>query len=252
MVSGACLALGLFTAVAARGAGQLSIAAAANLSYALEEINAEFGKAEPGVRVTTAYGASGSLVAQIGNGAPYDVFLSADLGFAQALARAGQAEAASLTPFAVGRIVLWTVKPGVELSTVASVVRSPSVKTLAIANTESAPYGRGALQALRKLGLWDEARPKLVTAEDISQAAGFVETGNADAGFVALSQVLSPRLRGRGRWIEVPAGLYDPLVQGAVITARGRDNPESARFLSFLRGGAARAVLERFGYGAPP
>ena len=246
------LALGLGAAVAARGAGSLSIAAAANLSYALEALNAEFGKAEPGVAVTSAFGASGSLVAQISNGAPYDVFLSADLSFPEALVKAGHAGAASLTPFAVGRIALWTVKPGVDLSSVSAAVRSPSVRTLAIANTESAPYGRGAMQALRRLGLWDGARPKLVTAEDISQAAEFVETGNADAGFVALSAVVSPRLRGRGRWIEVPAGLHDPLVQAAVVTARGMGNPESARYVAFLRGAGARAVLERFGYGAPP
>ena len=94
------------------------------------------------------------------------------------------------------------------------------------------------------------SEPKLVTAEDISQTAEFVETGNADAGFVAMSAVLSPKLKGRGRWIEVPAELYEPLVEGAVITARGKGNPESARYISFLRSAGARAVLERFGYGS--
>jgi molybdate transport system substrate-binding protein len=235
----------------ARGAGSLSVAAAANLAFALDGLNAEFSKTAPAVKVTVVLGASGSLVAQISNGAPYDVFLSADLGFPEALVRTGHADAASLTPFAVGRIVLWTVKPGVDLSSVAAAVRSPSVQTLAIANTVSAPYGRGARQALQSLGLWDLAGPKLVTAEDISQAAEFVETGNADAGFVAMSAVLSPKLKGRGRWIEVPAELYEPLVEGAVITARGKGNPESARYIAFLRSASARAVLERFGYGSP-
>jgi len=248
---GAAACLGLCAAADTRGAGSLSIAAAANLTYALDALNAEFKKAAPGVEVTTSVGASGNLVAQIRNGAPYDVFLSADLEFPEALVRTGHAEARSLTPFAVGRIVLWTVKPGVDLSSIAAAVRSPAVQTLAIANTDSAPYGRGARQALEKLGLWDAARPKLVTAENISQAAQFVETANADAGFVALSAVVSPRLQGRGRWIEVPAALYEPLVQSAVITARGRGNPESARYIAFLLGDVARAVLERFGYGAP-
>ena len=192
----------------ARGAGSLRVAAAANLAYALDGLNAEFSRTAPGVEVTVVLGASGSLVAQISNGAPYDVFLSADLGFPEALVRTGHADAASLTPFAVGKIVLWTLKPGVELSSVAAAVRSPSVRSLAIANTVSAPYGRGARQALERLGLWDLVRPKLVSAEDISQTAEFVETGNADAGFVAMSAVLSPKLKGRGRWIEVPAELF--------------------------------------------
>jgi molybdate transport system substrate-binding protein len=190
-------------------------------------------------------------VAQISNGAPYDVFLSADMGFPEALARAGHADAASLTPFAVGRLVLWTVKPGVDVTGVRAAVLSPAVHSLAIANTETAPYGRAARQALESLGLWAEAQPKLATAEDISQAAQFVETGNADAGFVALSAVLSPKLRGRGRWVEVPATLYKPIVQGAIITAHGAANPASAAYIAFLHGDAARRALEAAGYGVP-
>jgi molybdate transport system substrate-binding protein len=203
------------------------------------------------VTVTTAVGASGSLVAQIRSGAPYDVFLSADLGFAKALVASGNASLESLTPFAVGRLVLWTVKPGVGLPGVAATVRDPSVRVLAIANTDTAPYGRAARQALEKLGLWSVAGQKLVTAENISQATQFVETGNADAGFVALSAVLSPKLRGNGRWIEVPSDLYDPLVQAAVITTHGSANPESARYIAFLQGNAAAGVLASFGYGLP-
>ena len=130
-------------------------------------------------------------------------------------------------------------------------VHSPSVRVLAIANTESAPYGRAAKQALGKLGLWDAAQRKLVTSEDISQATEFVETGNADAGFVALSLVMSARLKGKGRWTEVPPDLYEPLTQAAVITKRGAGNPQSARYIAFLRSEAAAKVLESFGYGLP-
>jgi molybdate transport system substrate-binding protein len=244
-------ALALCVAVAARGQGSLSIAAAANLTYALDGLDAEYAKVSPGVRITTALGASGSLVAQISNGAPYDVFLSADLKFAQKLVSLGHAGASSLTPFAVGRLVLWTVKPGVDVSDVSATVRSPSVHVLAIANAESAPYGRAAKQALVRLALWDAAQSKLVTSEDISQATEFVETGNADAGFVALSLVMSPRLNGKGRWTEVPPGLYEPLIQEAVITARGAGNPEATRYVAFLRSEAAAKVLESFGYGLP-
>jgi molybdate transport system substrate-binding protein len=238
-------------AAAARADGSLSIAAAANLTYALGGLDAEYAKVSPGVRITSSVGASGSLVAQISNGAPFDVFLSADMDFARRLVATGHAGAASLTPFAVGRLVLWTVKPGVDVSDISAAVRGPSVRLLAVANAETAPYGRAAMQAMTALGLMACAGPKIVSAENISQATQFVETGNADAGFVALSAVLSPALRGKGRWTEVPAALYDPLVQVAVVTSHGEANPESARYVALLRSEAAAKVLENLGYGMP-
>ena len=245
---GACLA----AAAPAVASQPLSIAAAANLTQVIGALDAGFAAARPDVAVTVALGSSGGFVAQISNGAPYDVFLSADMGFPEALVASGHADGASLTPFAVGRLVLWTTKPGVDVSGVRAAVQSPAVRALAIANTRTAPYGRAAMQALESLGLWAEAQPKLVTAEDISQTAQFVETGNADAGFVALSAVLSPKLAGKGRWVEVPASLYKPIVQGAIITAHGATNPASAAYIAFLHGDAARRALEAAGYGIPP
>lgn len=230
----------------------LSIAAAANLVYALDALNAEFAKSAPAVTVTSATGASGSLVAQIEHGAPYDIFLSADPDFPRALVKAGQAGAASLSAFAVGRLVLWTTEAGIDVSDIAAAVRSPAVKRLAIANVATAPFGRAAKEALERLGAWDEARPKLVVGENISQTAQFVDTGNADAGFVALSIVVSPKLRAKGRWTEVPAGLYGSLEQCAVITAHGSPNPAAARYIAFLHSPSARAILQQFGYGIPP
>jgi molybdate transport system substrate-binding protein len=232
--------------------GTLSVAAAANLVYALDALDAEFAKAAPVVVVTSATGASGSLVAQIEHGAPYDVFLSADADFPRALAKAGQADAGSISAFAVGRLVLWTTEAGIDVSDISAAVRSPSVKRLAIANVATAPFGRAAKEALQRLGAWDDARPKLVIGENISQAAQFVGTGNADAGFVALSIVVSPKLRDKGRWTEVPAGLYGPLDQCAVITAHGATNPAAARYIAFLHSAAAQAILREFGYGIPP
>ncbi len=229
----------------------VSVAAAANLVYALDALNAEFKRAEPAVTVTTATGASGNLVSQIRNGAPYDVFLSADLDFPQALIKSGQADAKSLATFATGRLVLWTTRLGVELPSIVDAVRNPAVHKLAIANVESAPYGRAAKQALEKLGAWTEVQPKLVTGENITQTTQFVETGNADAGFVALSAVLAPQLNGKGRWLEVPAGLYAPLAQGVVLTTRGAANPAAARYLAFLQGPTARKILGDFGYTVP-
>jgi molybdenum ABC transporter molybdate-binding protein len=235
----------------AAGAEKVSIAAAANLTYVLEPLNAAFLQANPGTEVSVLTGASGNLVTQIENGSPNDVFLSADMDFPRRLVKAGAADGSTLVDFAVGRLALWTTRPGLALTSVAAAVHSPAVQKLAIANPATAPYGAAAMQALAKLGLQAEARPKVVTGENITQTAQFVETGNADAGFVALSLVLSPRLRERGRWIEVPPGLYAPLDQGAVLTKHGQDNAAARRYLAFLRSPAAGEILNRFGYRVP-
>ena len=229
----------------------LSIAAAANLVYALDALNAAFKQAAPDITLTSTTGASGNLVAQIRNGAPFDVFLSADLDYPQALIKAGHADAKTLTTFAIGRLVLWTTKPGIEVSDVSATVKNPAVQKLAVANPATAPYGRAALQVLDRLGLTTVARPKFVTGENITQTAQFVETGNADAGFVALALVLSPQLKNTGRWAEVPPALHTPLDQGAVLTNRGATNPAAARYLAFLKSDPARAIFERYGYALP-
>jgi molybdate transport system substrate-binding protein len=232
-------------------AGSVSVAAAANLVYVLEPLNAEFSKTVPGVTVTSEIGASGSLVAQIQNGAPYDVFLSADTEYPQKLVKGGGADAASLVTFARGRLVLWTTRPGLGLGSVESVVRDASVSKLAIANPSTAPYGRAAQEVLARLGLSDVAKAKLVFGENITQTAQFVSSGNADAGFVALSLVLSPKLADKGRWIEVPQGLYSPISQAGVLTLRGAASPAARRYLEFLTTPAARAVFAKFGYSSP-
>jgi molybdate transport system substrate-binding protein len=260
MKTGRILSLAALAALVGAGPGlaadverpvPLSVAAAANLVYALNALNAEFMRANPDVAVRCTTGASGSLVAQITHGAPYDILLSADRGFPKALINAGQADAKSLTVFAVGRLVLWTTRPGVDIADIGAAVRSPLIRRLAVANVDAAPYGKAAEEALKALGAWDEARAKMVVGENISQTAQFVETGNADAGFVALSIVLSPSLRGRGRWTEVPAALHEALEQCAVITTRGAANPAAPRYVAFLRGAAARKILDAFGYGMP-
>jgi molybdate transport system substrate-binding protein len=246
--------LALFLAAAGiRGAAEerVSVAAAANLVYVLDPLNAEFAKIEPQVVVTSAIGASGSLVAQIGNGAPFDVFLSADMDYPRKLIEAGGAPASSLVVFAVGKLVLWTTRPGLDLPSIETVVRSPSVAKLAIANPRLAPYGRAAEEVLAKLGLTETARPKLVYGENITQTAQYVSSGNVDAGFVALSLVKSPKLKDQGHWLEVPSGLYSPILQGGVLTSRGAANPAARRYLDFLKSPGARAVFARFGYGAP-
>ncbi len=243
------LALLAGTRLAAQSA--LSIAAAANFIPVLGPLDAAFEATAPGTTVTPSAGASGSLYAQIANGAPFDVFLSADLEFPRKLAQSGFAVGTSLTPFATGRLVLWTTLPGRDPVTIVGLLSNPRVHRVAIANPQTAPYGKAAKQALERLGLYAALAPRLVTGENISQTAQFVDTGNAQAGFVALSLVLSPGMKDRGRWVEVPAGLYAPLVHAAILTNRGAANPEARRYLLFLGSPAARAILARFGYGTP-
>jgi molybdate transport system substrate-binding protein len=233
--------------------GTVSVAAAANLVYALEALNAEFARTAPDIKVTTTTGASGNLVAQIKHGAPFEVFLSADVDYPQALVKAGQADAKSFSVFATGRLVLWTTKPATEvaLASIPATVRDPAVKKIAMANRDTAPYGRAARQALEKLGAWTEAQPKIVTGDNITQTAQFVETGSAEAGFVALSLVMSPRLKDRGRWLEVPVNLYASLDHAAVLTLRGAESPAAKRYLAFLATEPARKIFRDFGYNVP-
>ena len=234
-------------ALSGKPASTLSIAAASNLVYVLDELLAAFRAIEP-VALTVATGASGSLVAQIQNGAPFDVFLSADLRYPESLVDRGHADAKTLTTFATGRLVLWTTKSAIKLGSIENVLRDPAVRRLAMANTDTAPYGQAAKDVLKQLGLWDEVQPKVVVGETITQTAQFVETGNADVGFVALSLVLAPKLKNRGQWILVPDELYSPIAQGAVITRRGAGNAAAERFLRFLHSDAAREIFARFGY----
>lgn len=229
----------------------LSVGAAANLVYVLDKLNAAFMAAEPELKLTATTGASGSLVAQIQSGAPFDIFLSADLDHPRALVERGHAEPNSFTTFAIGRLVLWTTNPQLTLQSVPTTLRERSVRRIAVANPETAPYGRAAEAALKSLGVWEEVQRKLVFGENITQTAQFVETGNAEVGLVALSLVLSPALKDRGRWIPVPAESYTPLAQAAVLTHRGAKNPTAVRYLTFLQSAPAQEILHRFGYRTP-
>jgi molybdate transport system substrate-binding protein len=245
------LVVALLAAGTGRGAGRVSIAAASDLIFCLEALHAEFARSEPAVTLTVSTGSSGNFFAQIRNGAPYDVFLSADLRYPRELVAAGAADGSSLTPYAIGRIVLWTTRTDLDTGDLAATVRNPLAGKIAIANPAHAPYGRAAREALAKVGAWSEVQPKLVLGENIAQTAQFVQTGNADAGIVALSLVLAPVLAGVGQWTEIPAAFHEPLDQGAVLTNRGSANPAATRYLNFLRSPAARAIFERYGFRLP-
>ncbi len=253
-----CLLLGLVLFAAGFGsaapesrAAGVTVAAAANLTFALDPLREAFHREHPEIEVTLSLGATGNLVAQIRRGAPFDVLLAADLDYPRALIASGHAAADTLQAFARGRLVWWSLQappPGADLATA---LDDPTLRRIAIAQPAHAPYGVAAREVLQHLGRWDDLQPKVVMGENISQTAQFVETGNVDGGFVALSLVLAPRLKDRGGWIAIPPEFYTPLDQGAVITRRGADNPAAHLFLTWLQGPAAQAVLQQFGY-APP
>lgn len=236
--------------LAATAQTKLSVAAAANFVYVLEPLHAEFQRLAPDIELTVNTGASGNLVAQIKNGAPFDVFLSADTEYPRELIKAGGAEEKSFTLFTIGRLVLWTTRADLDLTSIPEAIHNGKVQRLAIANPRTAPYGRAAVEVLRKLGVAPHAEPKLVFAENITQAAQFVETGNADAGFVALALVRSSRLQNQGHWIEVSPSLHPPLEHAGVITKHGADNPAAVRYLTFLLSPEAQTILEKHGYKA--
>jgi molybdate transport system substrate-binding protein len=235
----------------AQKADILTIAAAADLIYCLEAVNAEFQQAHPEVTVKVSTGASGNLFAQIQNGAPFDIFMSADMNYPRELIKAGLADSSSLTMYAIGHLVLWSLNPAVEVGRGLEVLREARVKKIALANPEHAPYGRAAKAALVHEKLWESIQTKIVLGENIAQTAQFVQTGNADAGLVALSLALSPKLNNAGRFYEIPASSYPPLEQGAVLTKAGKNKPAAQAYLQFIRSDRTRAVFSRFGFRLP-
>jgi molybdate transport system substrate-binding protein len=231
--------------------GEVTVAAASDLTYAMKEITASFEK-ETGCTVRVSTGSSGNFLTQIENGAPFDVFFSADIAYPKKLEADGLAAPGSTYLYAIGKIVLWTRKDSkLDLSKGLAALLDPSVKKISIANPAHAPYGRAAEEALRKAGVYDAVKDRLVLGENISQAAEFVESGNADAGILALSLAASPAMKDDGRYETIPEDLYTPIEQGAVVT-RAAPNPRGARmFLDYAKIPAMAALLERFGFTLP-
>jgi molybdate transport system substrate-binding protein len=237
------------TAFAPLHAGEISIAAAADLTWCLEDLNNAFQKQHPDASLKTSTGSSGNFFTQISNGAPFDVFLSADMSYPKDLVKAGLADESSLTKYAVGQIVLWTAGDKLDVSKGLEILRDPvAVGKLAIANPEHAPYGRAAKAALEHFDLWKAVEGRIVMGENISQTAQFVQSGNADAGIVALSLVLSPKMAGVGKWVLIPPESYPPLEQAAVLTKAGSANPLANAYLEFLRSDEARKIFDHYGF----
>lgn len=231
--------------------GTVRIAAASDLKFALDEITSTVESEYPGLTISTTYGSSGQFVQQLRNGAPFDVYLSADARYVQDLVDAGLADRRDVFPYAIGRLVTWfpdrAPTPNAGLQSLAD----ESIRTVAIANPEHAPYGKAAMAALESAGVLDAVEGKLVLGENVAQAAEFVRSGNADAGIVALSLVLSDPLRGVGSWTAVPLDSYPRLDQAGVVLAGADDRAAAAIVRAAILGPEGRAVLADYGFSLP-
>ena len=232
-------------------AQDLRVAAAADLQFAMPDIAARFEK-EAGKSVQVIYGSSGNFFQQLENGAPFDVFFSANLDYAKRLEAAGLTEPGSFYQYAKGKIVIWVPKESkLDLSSGLKALLDPSIRKIAVANPEHAPYGQAAVAALQKEGIYDQVKTKLVLGENISQTASFVVSGSADVGIVALSLVLSPNMQDKGRYAEIAAGEYPPIEQACVILSSSKNKEAAHQFLGFIKTPAIAKLLEKYGFDVP-
>jgi molybdate transport system substrate-binding protein len=230
---------------------EVRVAAAADLNVAIADLSARFSARHP-IDVAASYGSSGTFFAQLLNGAPFDIFLSADVEYPRRLVERHVTDGGEFR-YAIGRLVAWTsrdalfAREGFDLASLAD----RQIARVAIANPEHAPYGRAAVAALRSAGVYDAVQPKLVYGENVAQALQFAQSGAADVGLVALSLVNSPNLEGAGRWREVPAERYPRLEQAGVILRSARDAAAARAFRDYLLGAEGRDVLKRHGFAVP-
>jgi molybdate transport system substrate-binding protein len=227
------------------------VATAANVQYAMSDLKEAF-QAKTGISVDPIIGSSGKLTAQIQNGAPYDVFVSADAIYPQSLVETGKSVGAART-YAYGLLVAWTMQDTLALTPDLSVLQSPQVKKIAVANPKLAPYGKAAEQALRELGILESISHKLVFGESISQTSQYISSRAADIGFTAQAVVLSDVAPKEGKWINLDPDLYDPIEQKAILIAPAQGEPSRAaeRFYEFLFSETARSIFTKYGYLLP-
>ena len=227
-------------------AAEVKVAVAANFTAPMQKIAADFER-DTGHKAQLSFGATGKFYAQIKNGAPFEILLAADDEIPARLEKEGFAASGSRFTYAIGQLALWSARPG-YVDDMGEVLKQDTFEHLAIANPRLAPYGAAAVETLTRLGLLGRVEGRLVQGENIAQAFQFVSTGNAELGFVALSQVyVGGKLKSGSAWI-VPANLHKPIRQDAVVLARGRDNPAAAALARFLKTDKARAVINSYGY----
>jgi molybdate transport system substrate-binding protein len=244
-----CLGIMLLSISATGHAEQVTIAAAADLKFAMDEIVVKFKLANPKDNVEVIYGSSGKFHTQIQQGAPYDLYFSADIAFPRELAKNGFA-ISEVVPYAFGRIVLWSATMSANQMTLESLT-DVNIKHIAIANPKHAPYGKRAEEALRASGLWDQLESKLVYGENIAHTALFVQTGNAQVGIIALSLAVNPELANQGGYWLIPDTLHAPLEQGFVITKHAEGNTLARKFAVTMRSSATRAIMSKYGFVLP-
>lgn len=238
----------LVLSLAAVSAGQeITVAAAADLNFAMKEIAAKY-EAQSSTKVKLTFGSSGNLTAGIRNGAPYDLFFSADAEYPKQLETAGLTESGTMYEYAIGHLVLWVPQDSkLDVSKGWPVLEQ--ARKISIANPQHAPYGRAAVAAMKSAGVYESALDKLVLGENISQTAQFVQTGNAEVGVLALSLALAPTAKGK-YWL-VPADTYPPIRQAAVMLQRASDKQAARKFLEFMKSDASREILKRYGFEKP-
>jgi molybdate transport system substrate-binding protein len=239
-----------FLAISAR-AQEVSVAAAADLKFALQDIAAQYRK-QTGTKVNVSYGSSGNFFAQLQNGAPFDIFFSADIEYPRKLEAAGLTEPGTLYEYAVGRIVIWAPPDSkVDVAHLGwKALLDPAVQKIAIANPAHAPYGRAAVAAMKSAGIYDQVQSKLVLGENISQTAQFVQSGNAQAGIVALSLAVSPAMKDGKSW-EIPANLHPAIEQAAIVMKNAKNKEAAVAFLNYIKSPAGRQALRNFGFTFP-
>ena len=230
-------------------AGQeITVAAAADLQFAMQDVGARFQK-ETGKTVKLIYGSSGNFFQQIQNGAPFDMFFSANLDYPKKLEASGLTEPGSFYPYARGKIVIWvSTESKLDLNSGLKILLDPSVKKIAVANPQHAPYGQAAVAAMQNENIYEKVKDKFVLGENISQTASFVVSGSADVGIVALALALSPNMKDKGRYAEIPSDEYPPIEQACVILAASKNKEAARQFLSFVKTSAIANVLRSYGF----
>jgi len=229
---------------------KIRVAAAADLKFAMVELAQKFEE-QGGAKVEVTYGSSGNFSSQMQNGAPFDVFFSADVDYPRRLAAAGVAEPGTMYEYAIGRIVIWA-PPDAKVDVARDGWRAlldARVQKIAIANPQHAPYGRAAMAAMQKAGIYEQVKTKLVYGENISQAAQFVQSGSAQAGIVALSLAVSPGMKDGESWV-VPAEMHPPIEQAAIVLRAAQNKSGATAFLEFVASAKGREILARFGFRA--
>ena len=243
------ISFAILVATLSLSAQKVNVAAAANLRYVLEEIKTAYVKQHPKAKVNLTFGASGMLVQQIQNGASFDFFMAADNEFPVKLKDKGLTTGAMST-YAFGKLAIYSTSLDVDKLGL-GVLKNPAVKKIAIANPETAPYGERSVELLKSQKLYESLKSKIVLGENISQAAQFAFTGNAEIGFIALSLALAPDMAGKGSYYVIPLNLYKPIEQACILIKTPVLNTEASKFKKFVLSASTKGIWEKFGYSVP-